>query len=864
MAITFGNESEFLNANGASRVSIADFSTSGFVVGYQDDSVGSNKGRAKIGSISGTNITFGSMTAFFNGDGDFSIASFSETKFVVAYQDFADSKRGKARVGTIAGTTISYGPTTEFVPSLGIDGGLSVAALSTSGFVVTYNNRNDDHGSARIGTVDGTSITFGSEAEFKSTGNIELTSVAALSTSGFVVAYKDNTDSNHGTAKIGTVDGTSITFGSEAEFNSAGGTSYISVAAFDASSFVVAYVDQADLSHGTAKVGTVAGTSITFGAEAEFLIATANYISAAILTTSSFIVAYTDASDANHGTVKTGTIDGTDITFGEEVEFLSANGAAFNSITYLGASKLVIAYQDTADSNHGTAKIGSLPQQIIASSASGNLITKGKEIFSISGDLVIPNIFDALQSSGTLLTTGHDTTAGSGNLYTLGLQQITTLEGPPKVYAWGRNSYGQIDVPAPNTDFIAVAGGNKHSFALRANGSIVAWGSNAEGQLDVPTPNTNFMAVAAGGDHSLGLKTDDSIVAWGLNSEGQTDVPAPNTDFEAVAAGGWHSLGLKADGSIEAWGWNDFGQCNVPAPNSGFVAIAAGYAHSLGLKADGSIVAWGNNTYGQINVPAPNTNFMAVAGGSYHSLGLKVDSSIVAWGRNSDSQLNIPAPNTNFVSLAGGIGHSLGLKANSSVVAWGNNDHGQLDVPALNTDFIAIAAGYYHSMGIKLPDISPHLFIEGNEILSTSGDLIIPTTFDVLQSSGTLWTEGFSPSDSGLALFIQGSVADTSFQIVIDSFLRTADFDPTIIGLFLPSESGVTIEIWDLIDGINTQLAIDDAICFPIGDTGRYGWSTANLPTINRNSGQYFFRMTDNIGDTFVGEFFLHAPENGI
>ncbi|KKM05958.1 hypothetical protein LCGC14_1748830 [marine sediment metagenome] len=760
---------------------------------------------------------------------------------------------------------IIFGNESEFLSANGAND-ISAAVLNGSKFAIAYKDTADtNHGTAKIGTVSGTTITFGAETEFLNVNGVNWISIAEISESKFVVTYTDSADSSHGTAKIGTVSGTTITFGTEAEFLAANGATDISVAVLNESKFVVTYRDGADSNHGTAKIGTVSGTTITFGAETEFLsTGSATEMSAAVFNTSKFIITYRDGADSNHGTAKIGTVSGTTITFGAEAEFLSANGAAWISAATFDESKFVVAYQDGADSNHGTAKIGSLPQQIIASSASGNLITKGKEIFSISGDLVIPNIFDALQSSGTLLTTGHDTTAGAGNLYTLGLQQITTLEGPPKVYAWGRNSYGQIDVPAPNTDFIAVAGGNKHSFALRANGSIVAWGSNAEGQLDVPTPNTNFMAVAAGGDHSLGLKTDDSIVAWGLNSEGQTDVPAPNTDFEAVAAGGWHSLGLKADGSIEAWGWNDFGQCNVPAPNSGFVAIAAGYAHSLGLKADGSIVAWGNNTYGQINVPAPNTNFMAVAGGSYHSLGLKVDSSIVAWGRNSDSQLNIPAPNTNFVSLAGGIGHSLGLKANSSVVAWGNNDHGQLDVPALNTDFIAIAAGYYHSMGIKLPDISPHLFIEGNEILSTSGDLVIPTTFDVLQSSGTLWTGGFSPSDSGLALFIQGSVADTSFQIVIDAFLRTADFDPTIIGLFLPSESGVTIEIWDLIDGINTQLAIDDAICFPIGDTGRYGWSTANLPTINRNSGQYFFRMTDNIGDTFVGEFFLHAPENGI
>ncbi|MCK4873792.1 MAG: hypothetical protein KAS72_13810, partial [Phycisphaerales bacterium] len=66
------------------------------------------------------------------------------------------------------------------------------------------------------------------------------------------------------------------------------------------------------------------------------------------------------------------------------------------------------------------------------------------------------------------------------------------------------------------------------------DGSIVAWGYNYEGPCDVPEPNTDFTAVAGGMLHSLGLKSDGSIVAWGWNLFGQCDVPEPNTDFTAV------------------------------------------------------------------------------------------------------------------------------------------------------------------------------------------------------------------------------------------------------------------------------------------------------------------------------------------
>ncbi|MEA3409819.1 MAG: hypothetical protein U9Q95_05675, partial [Candidatus Eisenbacteria bacterium] len=116
----------------------------------------------------------------------------------------------------------------------------------------------------------------------------------------------------------------------------------------------------------------------------------------------------------------------------------------------------------------------------------------------------------------------------------------------------------------------------------QSSGSVVAWGYNNQGQCDVPAPNADFVAVAGRHMHSLGLTSDGTIVAWGFNSSGQCDVPAPNADFVAIDAGRYHSLGLKSDGMIVAWGYNLYGVCDVPGPNSGFVAVASGYYHSLG------------------------------------------------------------------------------------------------------------------------------------------------------------------------------------------------------------------------------------------------------------------------------------------
>jgi hypothetical protein len=317
-------------------------------------------------------------------------------------------------------------------------------------------------------------------------------------------------------------------------------------------------------------------------------------------------------------------------------------------------------------------------------------------------------------------------------LLLLAFPSVSFAETSGAVSAWGYNGYGQCDVPAPNSDFVAVAADAEHSLGLKSDGTVVAWGSNHYGECDVPAPNSDFVAVSGGDWHSLGLKSDGTVVAWGRNDYGQCDVPAPNSDFVAVAGGSNHSLGLKSDGTVVAWGWNDYGQCDVPAPNSDFVAVAGGRTHSLGLKSDGTVVAWGSN---YSDVPAPNSDFVAVSAGALHSLGLKSDGTVVAWGFNGQGQCDVPAPNSDFVAVAGGEWHSLGLKSDGTVVAWGSNGQGQCDVPAPNSDFVAVAGGWFHSLAIhrgeppNVSSIDPSEGVQG-------------TTVDVTNLAGTGFQDG--------------------------------------------------------------------------------------------------------------------------
>jgi uncharacterized repeat protein (TIGR01451 family) len=301
---------------------------------------------------------------------------------------------------------------------------------------------------------------------------------------------------------------------------------------------------------------------------------------------------------------------------------------------------------------------------------------------------------------------------------------------------WGRDDYGQADIPGGLTNVTGIAAGFSHSLALRVDGTVIAWGAGASktgvlpnyGQSLVPDGLTNVTGIAAGFDHSLALRADGTVAAWGAGTTntganphyGQALVPPGLSNVVAVAAGAYHSLALKSDGTAVAWGNNDFGQTDVPGGLTNVAAVAAGAYHSLALKSDGTVVAWGCNIFGQTDVPGGLTNMAAVAGGFGHSLALQADGIVVAWGNDSAGQTNVPGGLTNAVAVAGGFAHSLALRSDGTVVAWGSSSYGQTNVPPGLTNAVAIAGGSYQNLVLE-SDGRPALTVQPASQVATAG-----------------------------------------------------------------------------------------------------------------------------------------------
>ena len=112
--------------------------------------------------------------------------------------------------------------------------------------------------------------SVGSSAVFESASASYIASAFDSNSNKVVIAYQDGGNSNYGTAVVGTVSGTSITFGSPVVFNSANTRDH--GVCFDSSNnkIVISYMDVGNNFYGTAIVGTVSGTSISFGSEVVF------------------------------------------------------------------------------------------------------------------------------------------------------------------------------------------------------------------------------------------------------------------------------------------------------------------------------------------------------------------------------------------------------------------------------------------------------------------------------------------------------------------------------------------------------------------------------------------------------------------
>ena len=359
-----GTESVFdTTTNGIlDSVSVYDPDTQKTIIAYADRDNG-DAVTAVVATVTGTTLSFGTPVVAHAGSDTEQLGIAYDTtndRVVICYKNVGNSNHGTAVVGQVSGTSITFGTPVVFAaastsyPSPAFD-------ANSGKIVISYMDAgNSNYGTAIVGTVSGTSISFGTEVVFNSGVTQFMSTVYDPSSQKTVIAYRDSSTLNRGEAIVGTVSGTSISFGSVTLFDSTSGHEADNISAAydpDTQQVIVAYREDGVAGDpGRAVVGTVSGTSITFGDAAEFSEDHVQYVSAGYDTVANkVVIAYRNRDNSDYGTVVAGSIDGTSLSFETPVVYSGTDavlyiGASFNE----AAGSFIISYRDVT-SLDGTA-----------------------------------------------------------------------------------------------------------------------------------------------------------------------------------------------------------------------------------------------------------------------------------------------------------------------------------------------------------------------------------------------------------------------------------------------------------------------------------------------------------------------------
>jgi hypothetical protein len=378
------------------------------VVAYTDIN-NSYYGTAIVGTVdpSDNSISFGSEAVFESASTNEEIGitfDSNSNKVVIAYNDAGNSNRGTAIVGTLSGTDISFGSAAVFETGATIRIAATFDSNSNKVVISFADGGNSYKGKSVVGTISGTSISFGSVVQFEAGTTNYISSAFDSVNNKVIIAYQDSGDSNKGKAVVATVNNTAITFGDAVIFETGRINYTATVYDTNAEKTLILYADADDSNHGKGVVGTVSNTAISFGTIAKFEAALTKYIAATFDSNiNKVVVSYQDTGNSDFATAVAGTISGTSVSFSSAFLIDNTDSEHIVSTFDSNSNKVVTVFADKTNTNDGTAVViqasGSIPNLTaenfigFANSAASDggtaKVQIGSNISSVNTDLIV-------------------------------------------------------------------------------------------------------------------------------------------------------------------------------------------------------------------------------------------------------------------------------------------------------------------------------------------------------------------------------------------------------------------------------------------------------------------------------------------
>lgn len=380
---------------------------------------------AIIGTISGETITFGTPVTVASNVVLCSITfNTSAEKVVICYGK--TNQIGYGVVGTVSGTSISFGTAVDFngTSTYSSNNMGSVYDAGSGKTIITFRDAGGSaYGAAVVGTVSGTSISFGTKVIFSSFGNYygaspnPNNSVYDSVAQKIATFYYQSAGTTGMYSVVGTVSGTSITFGTAVKFDDGNGSKINGAYDSFAQKIVLAYGGN-NVANASIVTATISGTSISFGTRVDYdTYADVDTVQAVYDPIANVTSVFSGDYQTNSIAYRTATVSGTNVTLSASTAITATSVNFIASVYDTTAARVVSTYgsnpqlclvlrnQSTNSSNF----IG-ITDAAISDTASGNVTIKGGISTSVTG--LTPASDYYVQDDGTISTVSSSVKAG--------------------------------------------------------------------------------------------------------------------------------------------------------------------------------------------------------------------------------------------------------------------------------------------------------------------------------------------------------------------------------------------------------------------------------------------------------------------
>ncbi len=346
--ITFGAESLFHDPT-YRWLSSVKLDENHIVVVYADYANG-NKGKARLGTITGNSISWSKEYTFFTkATYHIKAVALSEQKFVIAFRGTV----GRTIVGTLKNNKLYFGSTVIFKTSPVFN--LDIDNLNNKEFVLTYgfNNSGTIQGYSVVGEAIGFNINYSKPKKFSNISSGSENSVSAMDNNTFVIAYLDV--GMRGRSIIGNYDGNKIIYGKSKIFSNKQ-TRFVDVVSYHPHYFLIVYSVSMSGYNGKSIIGKFTGSKIEYFPETTYHSNTSHYSKVCALDDSRMVVVFKDA-DTKSGVAVPGIISGHAITWGNKFTYTTTTPNT-NSLIALNNSNFVVSYNGYHASKAGYSCVG--------------------------------------------------------------------------------------------------------------------------------------------------------------------------------------------------------------------------------------------------------------------------------------------------------------------------------------------------------------------------------------------------------------------------------------------------------------------------------------------------------------------------